>query len=200
MNYTEKVRVYCSKKTNSFIDISIVKNGVFADIPYKTLLKIFNRLEDEGIVQTVSKGLYRIGNKVLNDKVVLEVYTSNGKGMVVGYTLFNNIGLTSYTDDIIEIYTNGITFKQKTIGKFSLKRVDLVFTDEIINLISLLEILDFGFRIQGVDYLMYRKTIELLAITYTDENFIDVTKSIRFKFSTILKLNELLNRMNIKNS
>lgn len=68
MNYTKKVREYCSKKTNSFIDISIVKNGVFADVPYKTLLKIFNRLEEEGIVQTASKGLYSIGNKALYDK------------------------------------------------------------------------------------------------------------------------------------
>lgn len=87
--------------------------------------------------------------------------------MVVGYTLFNNIGLTSYTDDIIESYTNGITFKQKNIGKFSLERVDLEFTDEIISLISLLEILDFGFRIQGADCLIYRKTIEMMNISET---------------------------------
>lgn len=200
MNYTKKVREYCSKKTNSFIDISIVKNGVFADVPYKTLLKIFNRLEEEGIVQTASKGLYSIGNKALYDKTILKAYATNGKGMVVGYTLFNNIGLTAYTDDKIEIYTNGIISKQKTIGKFSLKRVDLEFTDEIINLISLLEILDFGFKIQGADYLVYRNTIELLAITYNDENFRDVTKAIRFKFSTIVKLNELLGRLNIKSS
>lgn len=130
----------------------------------------------------------------------MKAYATNGKGMVVGYTLFNNIGLTAYTDDKIEIYTNGIISKQKTIGKFSLKRVDLEFTDEIINLISLLEILDFGFKIQGADYLVYRNTIELLAITYNDENFRDVTKAIRFKFSTIVKLNELLGRLNIKSS
>lgn len=200
MNYTKKVRQYCDANIESLIDVSKIKNLEFAEIPYKTLLKILNRLENEGIVQLVSKGLYRIGNKALNDKTILKAYTANGKGMVVGYTLFNNIGLTAYTDDIIEIYTNGITSKQKTIGKFSLKRVDLEFTDEIINLISLLEILDFGFRIQGADYLVYRITIELLAITYNDANFRDVTKAIRFKFSTIVKLNELLGRLNIKNS
>lgn len=47
MNYTKQVRDYCEKHANSLLDISIVKNGVFADIPYKTLLKIFNRLEGE---------------------------------------------------------------------------------------------------------------------------------------------------------
>ncbi len=62
--------------------------------------------------------------------------------MIVGYSLFNRIGLTIYKDDKIEIYTNAIVSKQKTIGDFLLRRVDLEFTDEMIDLISLLEILD----------------------------------------------------------
>ena len=61
MNYTNQVREYCGKHSKGLIDISVVRNTVFADIPYKTLLKIFNRLEEEGIVKTVSKGVYSIG-------------------------------------------------------------------------------------------------------------------------------------------
>lgn len=81
-----------------------------------------------------------------------------------------------------------------------LKRVDLIFTDEIIDLVSLLEILDIGFGIRGGDYLTYRNVVELLAKTYTDDNFKQVIGAIRYKYSTIVKLNELLNRLNIKNS
>ncbi len=80
MNYTKQVREYCEKHANTLIDISIVRNSVFADIPYKTLLKIFNRLEDEGIVHTVSKGLYCVGNKMVNDKKIISQYASNGRG------------------------------------------------------------------------------------------------------------------------
>ena len=61
MNYTKQVREYCGMRNKGLIDISIVRNTVFADIPYKTLLEIFNRLEEEGIVKTVSKGVYSIG-------------------------------------------------------------------------------------------------------------------------------------------
>lgn len=50
--------VACPLYSDSVQDI----DSVFSDIPYKTLLKIFNRLEDEGIVYSVSKGIYRVGN------------------------------------------------------------------------------------------------------------------------------------------
>lgn len=200
VNYTKQVREYCEKHANSLIDISIVRNSVFSDIPYKTLLKIFNRLEDESVVHTVSKGIYRVGNKITNSKDILYAYTKKGKGMVVGYMLFNNIGLTAYQDDKVEIYTNAIAKKRKTIGDFLLKKVDLEFTDEIIDLISLLEILDVGISMKGADVLSYKRTVELLALTYNDEDFQTVNEVIRYKYSTIVKLNELLKRIDVENT
>lgn len=79
-----------------------------------------------------------------------------------------------------------------------LKKVDLIFTDEIIDLVSLLEILDIGFVIRGGDYLTYRNVVELLAKTYTDDNFKQVIGG--YKYSTIIKLHELSTRLNIKNA
>lgn len=199
MNYTKKVREYCGKDSKGLIDISVVRNTVFSDIPYKTLLKIFNRLKEEGIVEIVSKGVYSIGKKKIDERKVLSEYTSNGKGMIVGYALFNKIGLTLYQDERIVIYTNAITTKQKSIGNLLLKKVDLIFTDEIIDLVSLLEILDIGFGIRGGDYLTYRNVVELLAKTCTDDNFKQVIVAVRYKYSTIVKLNELMNRLKINN-
>lgn len=200
VNYTKQVREYCEQHNNTLIDISIVRDSVFKDIPYKTLLKIFNRLVNEGIVHTVSKGLYCVGNKMVNNKKIISQYASSGRGMIVGYRLFNSIGLTIFKDDRIEIYTNAIVSKQKTIGDFLLKRVDLEFTDEIVDLISLLEILDVGFSIHGADVLSYKRTTEMLAQTYCDDNFKKVIKAIRYMYSTVLKLSELLARLNIENS
>lgn len=199
MNYTKQVRDYCRKNQNKFIDLSVVKNE-FADIPYKTLLKIFNRLEEEGLVQAISKGVYSTCNRNINEKTVLKEYTAKGKGMIVGYSLFNYIGLTGYQDDKVEIYTNAITSKQKTIGYFLLKKVDLMFTDGIVDLISLLEILDVGFGMKGGDFITYKNTVELLVQSYNDENFKKANKAIHYKYSTIQKLIDLLGRLKIENS
>lgn len=35
VNYTKQVREYCEKHANSLVDISIVRDNVFADVPYK---------------------------------------------------------------------------------------------------------------------------------------------------------------------
>lgn len=120
--------------------------------------------------------------------------------MIAGCTLLNSIGLTAYQDDKIEIYTNAIVNKQKTIGDILLKRIDLDFTDEIIDLISLLEILDIGFSMKGADYLSYKRIVEILVLTYINDNFRKAINAIQYKYSTILELSEFLSRLNIKNT
>ena len=47
MAYTKQVREYCLKNQGAVLDVSLVKDGEFSEIPYKTLLKILNRLEEE---------------------------------------------------------------------------------------------------------------------------------------------------------
>ena len=94
MTYTQQVREYCETHKGTLIDISKVKDEEFADIHYKTLLKILNRLEEEDIVHTVSKGVYSIGKlKSGNQPNVLKRYTSDGRGMVVGYMLYHSMGI-----------------------------------------------------------------------------------------------------------
>ncbi len=47
MTYTKKVREYCENHKGTIIDVSKDKDEEFAEIPYKTLLKILNRLEEK---------------------------------------------------------------------------------------------------------------------------------------------------------
>ena len=63
MNYTKLVREYCKNNSGAIFDVSKLKDTEFAEVPYKTLLKILNRLEEEGLLKPVSKGVYFIGEK-----------------------------------------------------------------------------------------------------------------------------------------
>lgn len=191
-NYTKKIREYCQRHNGSLLDVSKIKNEEFSEVPYKTLLKILNRLEDEGIIRSVSKGVYYIGEKVVSDEMILSEYTDEGRGMIIGYTLFNNIGLSSYEDDKVEIYTNAIGTQHKTIGNFVLKYVDLYFDDSIIDLVSLLEILDAGYSIKDCYFEVYTKIVEMFAQSYSDEVFKRIVNAIRYKYSTIERLSDLL--------
>lgn len=98
ISYTERIREYCRTHKNSILDVSYVSNNIFVDIPYKTLLKVLNRLAQDGIIQPISKGVYYIGKKYLTEDEILSKYIEKGKGMVIGYKLYNRIGLSPYQD------------------------------------------------------------------------------------------------------
>ena len=172
--------------------MSKLKDTEFAEVPYKTLLKILNRLEEEGLLKPVSKGIYFIGEKSVDEELIFDEYVDDGKGMFVGYQLFNDVGISDYVDRKIEIYTHNIKLKQN-VGQYFLKRVDLEFDDDIVDLIALLEIIDVGYSMKGCDFISYKKTVDMLLQSYSDSSFEKIIKAIRYKYSTIKQLSELIN-------
>ena len=162
MNYTKLVREYCKNNSGVIFDVSKLKNTEFAEVPYKTLLKILNRLEEESLLSAVSKGVYFIGEKPVDEELIFDEYIDDGKGMFIGYQLFNDVGISDYVDCKIEIYTNNIKTKQKSVGRYLLKRVDLEFDDDMVDLVALLEIIDTGYSMKGCDFMAYKKPMDML--------------------------------------
>ena len=194
------IRDYCKNNSGAIFDVSKLKDTEFAEVPYKTLLKILNRLEEEGLLKPVSKGVYFIGEKPVDEELIFDEYVNDGKGMFVGYQLFNDVGISDYVDCKIEIYTNNIKAKQKSVGQYLLKRVDLEFNDDVIDLIALLEIIDIGYSMKGCDFMAYKKTVDILLKSYSDSSFEKIVKAIHYKYSTIKQLSELLEANSIDNN
>ena len=164
------------------------------------MLKILNRLAEEGLLKPVSKGVYFIGEKPVDEELIFDEYVDDGKGMFVGYQLFNDVGISNYIDCKIAIYTNNIKSKQKSVGQYFLKKVDLEFDDDIVDLVALLEIIDVGYSMKGCDFMAYKKTVDLLLKSYSDSSFEKIIKAIRYKYSNIKQLSELLESNSIDNS
>ena len=200
MNYTKFVREYSKNNIGAFFDVSKLKDTDFSEIPYKTLLKILNRLEKEGLLKPVSKGVYFIGEKPVDEELIFDEYVDDGKGMFAGYQLFNNVGISNYVDCKKEIYTNNIKSKQKSVGQYFLKKVDLEFDDYTVDLVALLEIIDVGYSMKNCDFIAYKKTVDMLLKSYSDSSFEKIVKAIHYKYSTIKQLSELLEANSIDNS
>ena len=199
MNYTKLIRDYCKNNSGAIFDVSKLKDTEFAEVPYKTLLKILNRLEEESLLSAVSKGVYFIGEKPVDEELIFDEYVNDGKGMFVGYQLFNDVGISDYVDCKIEIYTNNIKARQKSVGRYLLKRVNLEFDDDIVDLVALLEIIDVGDLMKGCDFMAYKKTVDILLQSYSDSGCEKIIKAIRYKYSTIKQLSELLEANSIDN-
>ena len=164
------------------------------------MLKILNRLEEEGLLKPVSKGVYFIGEKPVDEELIFDEYVDDGKGMFVGYQLFNDVGISDYGDCKIEIYTNNIKSKQKSVGQYLLKRVDLEFDDDIVDLVALLEIIDIGYSMKGCDFMAYKNTVDMLLKSYSDSSFEKIVKAIRYKYSIVKQISELLDANSIDNN
>ena len=100
MTYTKQLREYCLNNQGTVLDVSLMKGNEFSKIPYKTLLKIPNRLEEEKLISGISKGVYAIGKlNVQKELDIVREYTDNGKGMIVGGILYQGLGLPCFASD-----------------------------------------------------------------------------------------------------
>ena len=202
MNYTQTIRNYISERKGEFFEITYERKKYFHMIPDKTLMKVLNRLEVEGLLLSIAKGLYFIndGNEYSNNKLI-EYYGLNDRGIATGYVLFNNLGLTDYKDDSVVIYTNELGIKSKTIGNIQLKKMDLVsFDHKTKSIITALELLEKGFNnIIDCDCIKTIVVLEKCLLEYYDFLFEDIIRNHKYSNITILKLQEQLNRLLISN-
>ena len=197
MNYTKTIREYCLKNEGTIFDSKQMARDYFPMVPYKTFMKILNRLQDEGILSPVSKGVWlvdRHGSEHIDtDAAILEQYAGGLRGMVVGYAMYNEIGVSTHKEETVRIYTKMIPDgSHKNIGKYHLTGADILFTGSVKRLLRTLELIEAGTGIEDVDYLRYHE-IRLDGLgAYSDPEFEEICRSIRYQYSTIVTLDLLL--------
>ena len=202
MNYTQTLRNYILERKGKFFEIALERKYRFKMIEAKTMMRILNRLEDERILTSVCKGLYFINDEIGYSKErLIEYFTSNSKGMVTGYYLYNKLGFTNHFEGDITIYTNAITGNNKHIDNIYLKKVNIYFFDEkITKIITALELLEYGFNnIVDCDVIKFINEFQKCLLEYNDFAFKEIVSNIKYSGSTILKLSEQLDRLGVQN-
>lgn len=201
LNYTKTLREFCLNNQGNIFDVKYEQDKRFSLIPYKTLLKILNRLEEEKIVENISKGVYLVSSIDSDlDKAIKEYYVNYFSGMFIGKALYNNHDIGNSDDDKIEIYTNKVLTNNKSIGKYQLIKFDVDFYDKVVGLITSLELIEKVSTIKDINYIRYNEEREYGVHCYNDEIFKEVVMNHHYKYSTIATLDVLLNQFNIKNN
>ena len=199
MNYTKTLRQYCLQHNGSILDVACLADRYFPMVPYKSLLKILNRLRDEGIITSVSKGVYLIGDGDLDD-AIWKYYLGSSHGMFIGDQLFYEEGILSEAPEVAEIITNAIVTDHKTIGKYHLTKVDLFFSVYERELICILNILEKGYtlsmdaQVKCAQYLA-----DHLFPVYSDRVWREIVQAMHIPYSTVVKMHETLTANRIKN-
>jgi hypothetical protein len=202
MNYTKTLREFFSQNQGHIFDVQYEQNHRFSLVPYKTLLKILNRLEEEEIVSSIAKGVYIVNSddELDIDKAVNDYYVERFSGMMIGKEMYNYYDIGDLDEDIIEIYTNKIISNNKSIGKYHLMKFDTYFYDEVVRLVTALELIEKVSTIKDINYIRYNEEKEAGVNSYTDEIFKDIITHHKYKYSTIATLDGLLSKLSIENN
>lgn len=197
MNYTKTLRSFCLQNKGKVLDSAELHKQYFEFVPYKTFLKVLNRLRDEGLLIAIDKGVWKItgdGEKIDAGKDdILSTYASEYNGMVVGYALYNSLGITDHEEEYTEIYTSRIPSKHKTIRKYKLTQAKhLLFSKDERDIITVLELIENRNHIIGGDPFMIAKAIEERLKSYSNLVLRDIVSNIRYQYSTVITLEHML--------
>ena len=120
--------------------------------------------------------------------------------MVVGYSLYNALNLTTQISKSIQVISSNLEGFTKTIRNVTVQQVSIEFSQEIQNMIKGLEVLQNFYEIQDLNYKAFIEFTETLSRNYIEELFVKEELYKRYKKSTIAFLREILNYYHKENT
>jgi len=204
MNYTKTIRNYLKEKDDGIFDFGYEYKERFYMIPFNTYFVVIKRLEDEGLLIPLDKGTYKIVSAANDEEdAIANYYAAKGHGMVLGYKLFNKMGISTKETSNYEILSNRISTTTKHIREVKITRYDCFYFDDVTkSIITVLEILKYGFM-EIEDYCPESQLVVIcdsLCKKYEDETFKEVISKTHYTLKVLREYARLLNIYKVKNN
>lgn len=203
-NYIEKIIE--QEPENKLLEARTLYNQSFSTIPEMTYYKTLERMCKKGFLVHLTKGLYyrpkntRFGTVPISEKDIVDHYIKDNQGIVVGYRLYNQKGLTTQISKRVEILSSAVPGKKKNIHNVYVMNINISLTPKTIPIIETLEILQNYKSIEDINNTALATYMKEFAIEYSDEATVYVLKNRKYKKSTIAFLESFLNHFQVKNS
>lgn len=168
---------------------------------YKTL----QRLCDSKKLSTVSRGIYCIpkhtkyGVILPSEQEIVNEFTSNASGTVVGYSMYNSLQLTTQVGKGTSVYSSKIDKKTKSIGNVILTYHPIKYSKEVTEMIHMLEVLQNYYEIQDMNQVRFLALCQTFSKSYNEEVFKYVHQHIGYQKRAISFLREILNYHGVPN-
>lgn len=164
------------------------------------------RLCKSNEIERISKGIYcrpkktRFGVVLPSDKEIVDWFTNQGNGIIVGYDLYNSLGITTQVSKRVTAYSALADEQLKQIRNVTVHRHKLKYTNEVKTIICMMELLQHYDEIQDLNYSAFLKNMESLSKRYSEKAFALVRKEIAYPKRTIAFLKKVLDFYHVSNS
>lgn len=168
---------------------------------YKTL----ERLSKAGKLCKITKETYyrpkssKYGIVSPSQEEIVVAFTEQGKGTIVGYSLYNSLKLTTQVFKTVEVFSSALEQQTKNISNVILRFCNLIYTPEVISMIHMMEVLQNFGNIQDLNYTQFIKFCEHFVEIYSDEVFVQVCRQMCYQKKTISFLCNILMHYQVPN-
>lgn len=196
-HYSENELIFASKLYREHLSEHMTEAAYY---------KMLERMSNCGEIGKAAKGIYYVPNISKygvvppSDRQIVDAFTKNETGMVVGYSMYNSLNLTTQVSKTVNVLSSALDGFSKTIRNVSVKQVQLEYSDKVKSMISGLEVLQNFYDIQDIDYVAFIDFSKKIAAEYQDEIFEIVISKTSYKKSTIAFLREILRYYEVANN
>lgn len=179
-----------------------LSNQVTESAYYKTL----ERLCKAGTLCKIAKGTYyrpkasKYGIVPPSQREIVSAFTEPDKGTIVGYSLYNNLKLTTQISKTVEIFSSALEQQTKSISNVLLQFCNLTYTPEVNGIIHMMEVLQNFSEIQDLNYSQFIKFCEQFVSIYDDDVFEQVCQQMKYQKKTISFLRNILAHYHVPNN
>lgn len=176
------------------------------EITEQAFYKTMERLSKSGKLIHLTKGVYcrpkktRFGTIPISEDEIANYYLENHRGILVGYRMFNQKGITTQISKQIEILSTALAEEQKHICNVSVRRITAPLTEETIPVIETMEILQAYQGIEDIDITVLTEYMAGFAQVYSESAMEIVLTNRKYKKSTIAFIAAFLDYHQVKHT
>lgn len=197
-------------KVNELIFVNDLYKSKFKNIFSElAFYKAIERLCAKKVLIKVAKSVYskpdvtRYGILGPSENDIIEKFVENYKGLIVGYTLYNRLKLTTQLSNNIQILSNNLSTNTKKVENINVIKINIKIDEKVKTILEGLDVLENYNKIQEINNIYFVLFAEKLANSYEEKVFEYVLKKcneIKIKKSTIAFYREILNFYKVSNS
>lgn len=189
-----------------FFASSLYQGKLSDSISEAAYYKALERMVKTDTLKKAARGVYYIPLKSKfglvppSEKDVVEAFTKDETGTVIGYALYNSLKLTTQVSRQTEVLTSCLKQHSKRIGNVFLTQCSLTFNEKNRIIISAMDVLRNYSRIQEMAPQSFLSFCQKVAAEYDDSAFASVQEKLHYSKSAIAFLKSVLDCYSTPNS
>ena len=187
--YPENALIFASR---------VYQEKLSGEINEAAYYQMLSRMCKEGSITRIAKGIYcrpkvsKFGTIPPSENEIVRSFTQNEQGVVVGYSLYNALKLTTQVPKHVSVYSSLIEEQHRQIGNVVLHQCNMKFDPEVCSVVHILDVLQHYGEIQELEQAQFLKMCSEFSKQYNDRTTNYVLANMHYPKRTIAFLREVL--------